>query len=95
MLLTISEKDMELCLKYHRDMVLLLTELKERRNKSAIEEAANRHTPMTYAKGHPVKKKGKTVDPGITEVTCSCGFVTKYKKGLLDLEDFECPRKRR
>jgi hypothetical protein len=65
----------------YRDMLMLLTELKEKRARES------NHRVVSFI---PNKKK-----PGISAVECSCGKVTKYRKPLTVIADFECPNSRR
>lgn len=77
-----TDEDLECDIKHYSNLVLYLTEIKETR-------ARNLHGIL---RSTVIRKTKKFKFAGIASVTCKCGHVTTYKKPLMNLNDFECPK---
>ena len=77
----LSDSLLELLIGSARRDLLILTEIKEKREKE------KRHSVSTFTPITKGKYKGC-----IGEVICNCGEVTRYRKPIKLISDFTCPK---
>lgn len=85
-----TDGDIDYAIEFHSKIVMMLTEVKEKR----IKEIENSNTVKLEPKHFVVGAVHVKDSDKIHTVKCNCGRVTKYRKPLKTLEDFECPNKK-